>query len=69
MMDCTSDATSVAARQLLRNQYCRANVPMAKEIGLDDWENVAELEQYTLSYMKTNAWQSVRSWVKEYWDL
>lgn len=67
MMDCTSQAVTSEATQLLGGQFCRGNVTLPEPIGLDDWKQVGKLKQYTAKYMGTADWKQVRSWVASQW--
>lgn len=67
MMDCTSQAVAVEAKNLLSGNFCRGNVPMSEEIDLDDWKKVDALEQYARTYMGSDEWQRVRDWVEKNW--
>lgn len=67
MMDCTSQATTVEAQNLLLGNFCRGNVPMPKAIGLDEWKQVGTLKQYATAYMNSAQWQQVRTWVGTNW--
>jgi uncharacterized protein len=67
MMDCTSQAVTVEAQNLLLGNFCRGNVPMPKAIGLDEWKQVGTLKQYATAYMNSAQWQQVRTWVGAVW--
>jgi len=66
-LDLTAQLASVQAAQILRDNYCRGNVTLTQPIGLDDWKAVKQLEQVTATYIASDAWAKVRSWVEQNW--
>ncbi len=64
---CTSGSVTAEAQKLLGDAFRRADVPLAKPYPLDDWKNVAELEDLTHAYLKTSEWQKTLEWASDHW--
>lgn len=67
MMDCTAKVATSEAQQLLADNFHRGNVDLPEPFPLDDWKQVAKLEQYTKAYMSSKDWQCVQEWVVKNW--
>ena len=67
MFDATATSATAEAEKLLGEAFCRGNVSLDAPYALDDYEHVAELEERTTEYMKTEAWREVCGWVEENW--
>lgn len=67
-LDFTASTATRIAEQLLGNHFCRGNFVLTTPVALDDWKQAGELVTQTKAYMKTQAWQDVRTWVKNNWN-
>lgn len=67
MFAATSASATAQAEQLLGAKFCRANVPIKAPYALDDYQNVAKLEDWTTDYMAGPTWRAVREWVEANW--
>ena len=67
IFDGTSANVTAEAEKLLRDAFCRANVPLSKPYPLDDWEHISVLEDLTHTYMASTAWKATLEWVGAHW--
>ncbi|TKC86005.1 patatin [Trinickia terrae] len=67
-LDTTSMLAAQQSEQILGGDYRRGNFVLGQPIGLDDWKKVAEMENETNVYMKSQEWQGVCQWVEQNWQ-
>jgi hypothetical protein len=45
-------------------KYRRANVSLPEPVGIDDFKAVHKMKRWTLEYLATPEWKSIKSWVE-----
>jgi patatin-like phospholipase/acyl hydrolase len=67
MMDCSADVAAGQAKQLLKQNICRANFKLNDHVPLDGWNQIPSLSQWTNSYIKDQEWSNIYNWVDQNW--
>lgn len=63
LMDAVSDVDSFQCKQILGNNFRRANVQLTQPIDLDDYQKVGELRKMADAYMASAEWQEIKRWI------
>lgn len=67
MMDCSSDVAAGQAKQLLKQNICRANFKLKDHVPLDGWSQTSSLSQWTSDYINSQEWSDICDWVEQNW--
>lgn len=68
-LDLTAAEATAQAARILGSQFRRGNFVLPEPFGLDDWQHVAKLEQWTEHYLATSAdWARICDWVEAEWQ-
>ncbi|MXO90493.1 patatin-like phospholipase family protein [Pontixanthobacter aquaemixtae] len=56
------------AKRMLGDRYIRANLELEHDYALDNWQDVAVLEEAVADFVQTDAWDVIVDAVYDYWN-